>query len=248
MNGTYCSTKDSIKLKIFVSTVHARTREKSRLQFWLPAVVLQKPLISYGCIFFPSTYRKSQEDLYSYFNKEGEKRLETIRFQHVYEVQKFGKSPIEESILTVLVPTRWRDEADDSVIEIARVNQTFGLMEGKRFYCTDSSRTTEDRVADDVIYADSFSVEKSTATERSTSPRKGNHTFERFSIEENPTMTVPPENRTLYLNCTNPAVECTRISCKLGTFASSLTVAKLTVTLDMQLKNFRGELVSGQIT
>lgn len=56
-------------------------------------------------------------------------------------------------------------------------------------------------------------------------------------------MNVPSENRTLYVNCTNSAVECLQIDCRLGPFLSSLSVAKFLITLDLQLSNFPADLM-----
>lgn len=181
------------------------------------------------CIF-----RKSQDVIHSYFNKEGDEKLDVRRFQHIYEVQKFGQSPIDESSLNVLLPMYWDDEGYRT--EIIRISQTFGLMEGKQFFCTDSSNSTSD---DDSLAIDSLVQQDVTRIEQVRNSSDRNRTMERFSIEETTSSNLPPDSRTIYLNCTNPAITCAQISCKLGTFASSLTVAKLVITLDLELKNFR---------
>ncbi|XP_043271605.1 integrin alpha-8-like [Venturia canescens] len=179
---------------------------------------------------------KSQDPIHSYFNKEGDTKLDVIRFQHIWEVQKFGKSPIDESSLAVLLPTYWNDEGHGT--EIIRISQVFGLMEGRQFFCTDYKNRTDD---EETMVVDSLVDQNATISAGASNSRIKNHAMERFSIEETPSSNLPPDSRTIYLNCTNPTVTCTQINCALGTFASSLTVAKLVVTIDLQLKNFRRE-------
>lgn len=167
--------------------------------------------------------------MYSYLrNEESEMRLNSVRFQHFYEVQKFGASPIEEAILTVKIPTHIRRLHDTADIAIVSINDTIGRMDAYQFYCSDSNKTD-----------DGFFV-ASTDNAILMNP-ENTKTHARFSIEEDTPMNLPSENRTLYINCTNSAVECAKIDCRLGPFLSSLSVAKFLVTLDLQLSNFPGK-------
>jgi len=184
-------------------------------------------------IFITVSIRKAQENLYSYLRENEKSPLNDIRFQHFYEVQKFGASPIEEVILTVKIPTHLhRYNAED--VAIVSINDTIGKMDGYQFYCSDSNQTEVLSVAsnripstNDVIVINSNVV--------------NNNTHAKFSIEEDTPMNVPSENRTLYINCTNNAIECVQITCRLGPFLSSLSVAKFLVTLDLQLSSFPGK-------
>ncbi|XP_072762509.1 integrin alpha-8 isoform X2 [Anoplolepis gracilipes] len=178
---------------------------------------------------------KAQGDLYSYLrNEESEKKLlNSIRFQHFYEVQKFGASPIEEAVLTVKIPTHIRRSHDTGDIAIVSINDTIGRMDAYEFYCSDSNET------DGV----SIASKKIASTNNEILVSAENNTHARFSIEEDAPMNVPSENRTLYVNCTNSAVECLQIDCRLGPFLSSLSVAKFLITLDLQLSNFPADLM-----
>ncbi|XP_025265268.1 integrin alpha-4-like isoform X2 [Camponotus floridanus] len=179
---------------------------------------------------------KAQENLYSYLrNEENGMRLNSVRFQHFYEVQKFGASPIEEAVLTVKIPTHIRQSHDAADVAIVSINDTTGRMDAYQFYCSDSNETDDGlsiaskQMADNVILL---------------SPE--NKTYARFSIEEDTPMNLPSENRTLYINCTNDAVECAKIDCRLGPFLSSLSVAKFLITLDLQLSNFPADLMKNK--
>ncbi|XP_070157103.1 integrin alpha-PS4 isoform X2 [Polyergus mexicanus] len=182
---------------------------------------------------------KAQENLYSYLRDEesAEKPLNSIRFQHFYEVQKFGASPIEEIVLTVKIPTHIRRSHDTENIAIVSINDTIGRMDAYQFYCSDLNET----------YGLSVMSERIAATDNAILVKSvENDTHARFSIEEDSPMYVPSENRTLYVNCTNSAIKCTRIDCRLGPFLSSLSVAKFLVTLDLQLSNFPADLMKGK--
>ncbi|KAL6431766.1 hypothetical protein ACFW04_007349 [Cataglyphis niger] len=184
---------------------------------------------------------KAQENLYSYLRDEEneEKPLNSVRFQHFYEVQKFGASPIEEAVLTVKIPTHIRQSHDTGDIAIVSINETIGRMDAYQFYCSDSNETdSELSVASERIIIAS--------TDNAILKSAENDTHARFSIEENTPMYMPSENRTLYVNCTNSAIKCARIDCRLGPFLSSLSVAKFLVTLDLQLSKFPADLMKGR--
>ncbi|XP_012523377.1 integrin alpha-PS4 [Monomorium pharaonis] len=179
---------------------------------------------------------RAQENLYSYLRENEEKPLNDIKFQHFYEVQKFGASPIEEVMLTVKIPMYFRRNDAENVM-IVSINDTVSRMDGYQFYCSDSNQTevisvVSNKIAskDDVIVMNSSIV-------------TSNNTHAKFSIEENTPMNVPSENRTLYINCTNNAIECVQITCRLGPFLSSLSVAKFLVTLNLQLSSFPADML-----
>lgn len=184
---------------------------------------------------------KAQENLYSYLRENEEKPLSDIRFQHFYEVQKFGASPIKEIMLTVKIPThlRRRDAVDVAIVSI---NDTIGKMDGYEFYCSDSNQTEVLSESSRVAFSRKIaSTDDAIVTNASSVASKNTHA--KFSIEEDAPLNVPSENRTLYINCTNNAVECVRITCRLGPFLSSLSVAKFLVTLDLQLSSFPADML-----
>ncbi|XP_031833769.2 integrin alpha-8 isoform X1 [Nomia melanderi] len=148
---------------------------------------------------------KAQDVLYSYFDNE-EQQLSSIQFEHFYEVQKSGVSPIEKVILTVSIPTYWKHSTGN--IHIINLNKTSGYMNGQQFYCIYSNFTNS-----------KFSME------------------EEFKPETNFSISLPPMNRSLYLNCSNTNIQCTHLKCALGPFTDFLS-AKLSLTLDLYLQNF----------
>ncbi|KAM0729346.1 Integrin alpha-PS4 [Formica fusca] len=120
---------------------------------------------------------KAQENLYSYLRDEEseEKPLNSVRFQHFYEVQKFGASPIEETVLTVKIPTHIQRSHDTGNIAIVSINDTIGRMDAYQFYCSDSNET----------YGLSVMSERIASTDNAILVKSAeNDTHARFSIEE----------------------------------------------------------------
>ncbi|XP_017761213.1 PREDICTED: integrin alpha-5-like [Eufriesea mexicana] len=162
---------------------------------------------------------KAQDDLYSYFLEDGDNKLSSVQFQHIYEIQKFGASPINEVILIVNIPTHWKYSTGN--IQIININQTIGYMDGQPFHCTHLTTLVSESKID------------ITTTEL--------YTQEKFTMDTNFSRNFPAENRSVYINCTNTNVECTRIKCKLGPFLHSSSVAKLSLILDFYLSNFKSK-------
>ncbi|XP_076379029.1 integrin alpha-8 [Megalopta genalis] len=154
---------------------------------------------------------KAHTDLYSYYYDEKHK-LNNVQFEHIYEVQKFGVSPLEKVILAVSIPSYWKHSTGD--VHIINLNKTNGNMDGQQFYCTYTSIST--------IYPRNsiFDVQ------------------EEFQSKTNFSLSLPPMNRSIYLNCSNTDIHCTYLECALGPFTVSTSVAKLTLTLDLYLKSF----------
>lgn len=171
---------------------------------------------------------------YSYSRENEEAPPKNVRFQHFYEVQRFGVSPIEEVDLILRIPTRWQHGAGDIVI--ANVNSVVGVMDGSQFYCDNFNRT------DVPLFDDSSKLVSAAFIVAESPPRvKDNRTRANFSSGEGAPMDVPSANRTLYVNCTSNAVRCKQVNCKVGPFLSTMSVAKLLITLDLQVPNFHGK-------
>ncbi|XP_023288671.1 integrin alpha-8 [Orussus abietinus] len=189
---------------------------------------------------------KAQEDLYSYFHRDEEERLRSIRFQHIYEVQKLGVSPIEESVLSVLMPTHVMDE--NRPRQIVNVNETIGYKDGRHLFCTVTNQSADPdpkgQFLSGVFRNNQYSI--SNEMRNYFSGVKGQEGKSNDSEKDNQLLNVPRENRTLFINCTNPAVLCANISCSLGSFESSLSTVKLLVTLDLQLSNLKPSAMEGK--
>lgn len=177
--------------------------------------------------------------MYSYLHEHEKKPLNDIRFQHFYEVQKFGVSPIEEVMLIVKIPTHLRRHNAEN-IAIVNINETIRRIDGYEFYCSDYSNQIEIPPLAS-LYRKNFIKRFTDDVTMNSSSVANNNTHAKFSIEEDTPMNVPSENRTFYINCTNNAIQCVQITCRLGPFLSSLSVAKLLVTLDLQLSSFPGK-------
>ncbi|XP_015431891.1 PREDICTED: integrin alpha-5-like, partial [Dufourea novaeangliae] len=171
---------------------------------------------------------KTQDDLYSYFGKV-QHQLNDIQFEHVYEVQKFGVSPLEEVVLTISIPTYWKHSTED--IQIINLNKTTGYMDGQQLYCTHSNVTPSVSL---ISIPNIYSAHSNLSVQ------------EKFKTKTNFSMSLPPVNRSLYLDCANTNVQCTYLECKLSPFTSSLSVAKVTLMLDLYLKNFKSNMLEGK--
>ncbi|XP_020284069.1 integrin alpha-PS4-like [Pseudomyrmex gracilis] len=176
---------------------------------------------------------KVQQNLYRY---SSENAMSNIKFQHYYEVQKFGISPIDQALLTVKIPTQFR-RSDTEHATIVSIDDATGRLNGNEFFCNISNVAKISPEAsgkfNKTAYTDDAIVDQFGITNTNVNAK--------FSIEENATMSIPFENRTLYVNCTNEAVSCVELRCVLGPFESSSSVAKL--TLDLQLSNFSADIM-----
>ncbi|XP_074104924.1 integrin alpha-9 isoform X2 [Cotesia typhae] len=164
---------------------------------------------------------KAQEDLYSYFN-DTENALDTMRFDHIYEVRKFGATSIEQAILKVLIPTHLIDS--DNTIDIATINRTElslpkTMINRHNSFC--SNGTIEDHT--EFKYDDNYSVEK-------------------INIKDN-IVNVLTNDRTFYVNCSNPLIICTTIYCVLQTSLNLSTVAEIKFTMDLKIKNLKENIL-----
>lgn len=145
-----------------------------------------------------------------------------MRFDHIYEVRKFGATSIEQAILKVLIPTHLMD--GDNKIDIVTINRTElslpkTMINRHNSFC--SNGTIEDRT--EFKYDDNYSVEK-------------------INIKDN-FMNVLTDDRTFYVNCSNPLIICTTIYCVLQTPLNLSTVAEIKFTMDLKIKNLRGNII-----
>ncbi|XP_015609620.1 integrin alpha-PS5 [Cephus cinctus] len=190
---------------------------------------------------------KAQEVSYSYFHEKDEKQLESITFQHIYEIQKFGASPIMDAEVTISVPIMWSD--DNGQVEVISINNTIGYKDGHKIHCSSSSSLLENGmsmidlpVASAILHTSKFHNADFSSSEFNNKNRMS----EPFSINENITLNVPAANRTLYINCTSPSVTCTDFTCSLGTFKDLLSQAKILLTMNLQLLNFKTSMTEGK--
>ncbi|XP_057337541.1 integrin alpha-4-like isoform X2 [Microplitis mediator] len=166
---------------------------------------------------------KAQEDLYSFFNGT-ESTSDIIRFEHVYEVRKFGATSIEQSVLKVLIPTHLIID-EKNTLEIATINRT-ELSLPKTMINTYNSFCSEGIVENRTGLGNNNSIEN--------------------VITKDNLLNILTEDRTFYINCSNPSIICTSFYCVLQTPLNSSTIAEVTFTLDLKLKNFDGNILDGK--
>ncbi|XP_008555233.1 integrin alpha-PS4 isoform X2 [Microplitis demolitor] len=166
---------------------------------------------------------KAQEDLYSFFN-DTESTLDIIRFEHVYEVRKFGATSIEQSVLKVLIPTHLVID-EKNTIEIATINRTElslpkTMINRYNSFCTEGI------------------VENRTGL--------GDNNFIENVITKDNLLNILTKDRTFYVNCSNPSIICTIFYCVLQTPLNLSTIAEVKFTLDLKLKNFDENILDGK--
>ncbi|KAL2744661.1 integrin alpha-8-like isoform X1 [Vespula maculifrons] len=179
---------------------------------------------------------KAQDNVYSYSQKD-EKDSQNIRFKHIYEVQKFGTSPIYEAVLMIEIPTYWKNK--DYNIELISINQTIAHMDGNILklkindldHCKNCQTSTK-KIVDKFI--DEFDMNNKSVDIHTKTEVKSE---ENFTNTEKLVKNTPLENRILFINCSDPMIVCKQLECKLIPFTSSLSVTQLIITLDFKLSN-----------
>lgn len=155
--------------------------------------------------------RKAQEDSYSY--SEEEDILKETNFTHIYEIQKFGSCPIEEIEALIKIPIYLKEEGNEfQIIEILQIK---GLIDNREVSCS--------------------SLKKENDKHNPTISLTTNEIFENFHPRENSFKYIPPENRTLYINCSNSFISCQSIKCKLTGLLNS-TSMKIIINMKFQPK------------
>ncbi|XP_035732540.1 integrin alpha-8-like isoform X2 [Vespa mandarinia] len=181
---------------------------------------------------------KAQDNVYSYSRKD-EKNSQNIKFKHIYEVQKFGRSPINEAILMVEIPTYWKNKDYD--IELININHTIAHMDGNILklkindldHCKNCQTFKRETINE---FIDEFDMNNKSVNIYTRNETKIKYE-ENFTNTEKLVINTPVENRILFINCSNPMIVCKQIECKLNPFTSSLSVAQLIITLDFKLLN-----------
>ncbi|XP_046822776.1 integrin alpha-8-like isoform X2 [Vespa crabro] len=181
---------------------------------------------------------KAQDNVYSYSWKD-EKNSQNIKFKHIYEVQKFGRSPINEAILMVEIPTYWKNKDYD--IELININHTIAHMDGNILklkindldHCKNCQTFKRETINE---FIDEFDMNNKSVNIYTRNETKIKYE-ENFTNTEKLVINTPVENRILFINCSNPMIVCKQVECKLNPFTSSLSVAQLIITLDFKLLN-----------
>ncbi|XP_039310702.1 integrin alpha-8 isoform X3 [Solenopsis invicta] len=169
---------------------------------------------------------RAQEYLYSYSHANEKRMPSSIAFQHFYKVQNFGVSPVNKAMLSMKIPTHiWR--SNDEKIAIVKIDDIIDQMNQYELYCDELQQTEF-----------SNALKKNIPTHTAIMMNSPISANDNMHPKFNTPLYVPPEERTVYINCTSNAIYCAQIDCRLRPFSSYLSFAKFVITLDLQLSNF----------
>ncbi|XP_012258372.2 integrin alpha-PS3-like isoform X2 [Athalia rosae] len=175
---------------------------------------------------------KAEMDQYSFIVKGDVDESPNIFFQHNYLIQNYEVTQIKEALLSISFPTHFMQDSGE--IEVAKLNQTTGYLDGQEFTCTG---------ADTLLNRSQALSYDATTMNRWLTNGKSEILDKKFTIIENRVYAASPSNRTLNINCTNPSVKCTTINCKLDVFKNKQSTAKLVLLFDLQLSNVTDKLI-----
>ncbi|KAF2904031.1 hypothetical protein ILUMI_02128 [Ignelater luminosus] len=172
---------------------------------------------------------KTSQQSYSYGNITNGKP----NFTQIYQVEKFGASPIEEVSLTIEIPTQIYGS---ELINFVQLYPPEGYHAGQPINCQSnvnylidedydgfSQFNLKDVEEDD---ANTFLNNERTTTEATPSKRSVRETTDTQSNKTNE-FEEYPLNRTLYINCSNSDVECSYVNCAIGPFKTKQNMAVL---------------------
>nr|XP_046490036.1 integrin alpha-9-like isoform X1 [Neodiprion pinetum] len=175
----------------------------------------------------------SEEALYPYTLSGPAEELPNIRFRHTFGLRNDEITPISLALLSVSIPTHWIVSSDKEV-EIVRLNEMMGGI----------SKPGED-IDSKILRQDTNEPLSSDATTMSNwLPNKDSSKTKNHFINFNgKVLAASAENRTLYMNCTNPAFKCTTVSFKFGPLELKRTTAALDLVLEMLFSNIKPDII-----
>lgn len=202
-----------------------------------------------------------------------------VHFKHLYEVQKFGLSPVEEAELIVHLPYKYQHKGKE--ITFVQIYQPEGFQAGQPFSCQNMDNYTYAIDTDQQItlhednyeeHSSSSNIDNSTSINNSSgidntmkikikrSIRKHNtadyfiplmatvnsdelesavesHARVRRDAQSEESLLA---NRTVRLSCTEPEVSCHTMRCVIGPFRRPQHVARLLVTMALNITALKG--------
>ncbi|XP_046750568.1 integrin alpha-PS5-like [Diprion similis] len=179
--------------------------------------------------------RKSTMDTIGFARTDRVKNLPNRSFEHTYLVRNYGRTVITKIVLAVSVPTHWIH--DDEKIEVVRISEVHGKLDRNQLICENATENEATTPA-------SSSVDATTITEwlNEESPS----TTTKFSVIEGKVFSSYPDNRTIYVNSTNPSFKSTTINCELAPFQSTQSVAEVTFSFELMLSKFPPEVIQAK--
>ncbi|XP_046750569.1 integrin alpha-PS5-like [Diprion similis] len=179
--------------------------------------------------------RKSTMDTIGFARTDLVENLPNKSFEHTYLVRNYGRTVITKIVLAVSVPTHWIH--DDEKIEVVRISEVHGKLDRNQLICENATENEATTPA-------SSSVDATTITEwlNEESPS----TTTKFSVIEGKVFSSYPDNRTIYVNSTNPSFKSTTINCELAPFQSTQSVAEVTFSFELMLSKFPPEVIQAK--
>lgn len=144
------------------------------------------------------------------------------KFTHIYEIQKFGSCSIDEIEALIKIPILLKDGNNN--FPIIEIQQIKGQIDDREILCTQLNN-------ENLIPKENHSSLMSTNIEKLMK----NEIFKNFHHGENSFKYMPPENRTLYVNCSNSIISCLSFKCKLTGLLNS-TSMKIVLNMEFQPK------------
>ncbi|XP_046751048.1 integrin alpha-9-like [Diprion similis] len=174
----------------------------------------------------------SEETLYPYTLSGPAEDLPNIRFRHTFGIRNDEITPIEQALVSVSVPTHWVASGNEDV-EIVRLNETRGGI----------SKPGEDMDTKILLQVTDVEALSSNAIMMSEwlPDKESSKTETDFAKVNGQVFAASAENRTLFMNCTNPAFKCTTVSFELGPLKQS--TATLDLVLDIFFSNIKPDII-----
>ncbi|XP_046396828.1 integrin alpha-PS5-like [Ischnura elegans] len=186
---------------------------------------------NYWAAIIPFTYkadmeiigRASRNDLFTFF-KDNKNDSETkMIFNHIYEVQRHGSSPVEKVNIIFQVPVSVKGKSVSDDINFLRLISIQVSQSGQTYPCT---------IVDEEVKDGSEGIHS-----------KAYHGGQEVTLVSNYSTTQVPSNRTLYLNCSSlaqkeeQAFQCMSIRCPAGPFSLSQTMAKILLEMEINVSS-----------
>jgi len=176
---------------------------------------------------------KCSQQSYSYGNITYGKS----NFTQIYQVEKFGASPIDEVFLSVQIPTQIYGEHGTELINVVQLYAPDGIHAKQPINCQSNTQYIVENIlssesemglqdARNTVEDDIMTTELP-LLKRSVREIKQEDTL----TNETKIESEYPANRTFYINCSNSDVVCSYIHCSIGPFRIKQNIAVLRIKM-----------------
>nr|CAD7440072.1 unnamed protein product [Timema bartmani] len=231
------NTIQNLHINVTVSTKSVETKLDDNSQN------LIVPLLTEADITITGT---SQDVEYNYFKKQSDSTV--FIFHHIYEVQKYGKSPIEEVEVEFLIPLFYKEDGKKDT-KILKIYQPKGYQyDTELIYNSDIKFDKEESSPDVSSFSDvdSLVAERTkrwtqdyqgishTIVANNEGANKGTDSSQCVDLQ-NVETNLPPSNRTFFLNCSSSYVKYASIKFKTERLTWTQTSARFILRLELDL-------------